>query len=62
MTQCKLIATINGRSKQLGPWNYNDETKFNIDRVLEAVKLGKTSYQKGVPAPDAKLVFDDTIR
>jgi hypothetical protein len=50
--QVKVVETINGRSKYLGPFDYPNP---KVDSVLEAVKAGKTSYQKGVPAPDARL-------
>ena len=47
----KVVATIDGRLKELGPFDYSNR----VDMVLQAVKLGRTSAQKGVPAPDAKL-------
>jgi hypothetical protein len=54
MSRVKLVATIDGKQKQLGPWDYPNE---RVDQVLMAVKLGETSYQKGIPAPDARLEF-----
>jgi hypothetical protein len=53
MARKLIVATINGRSRQLGPFDYPND---RVDLVLEAVKLGKTSYQKGIAAPDARLV------
>jgi hypothetical protein len=52
LTQVKIVATIGGKLKSLGPFDYPNE---RVDQVLEAVKRGGTSTQKGVPAPDARL-------
>jgi len=52
----KIVATLGDREMELGPFYYPNP---NVDIVLESVKLGKTSAQKGVPAPDARLVDAD---